>query len=58
MIRERKRVVMRKRPICITVDHDTLEDHCATIRHRDSVEQQRVKIEILKTIIENEVAMK
>ena len=49
---------MQGKPFCITVDHDTLEDHCATIRHRDSVEQQRVKIEILKTIIENEVAMK
>jgi len=45
-------------PFCITVDHDTLEDHCVTIRHRDTMEQQRVKIEDLKTIIENEVAMK
>lgn len=45
-------------PFCITVDHDSLEDHCVTIRHRDSMEQQRVKIEDLKTIIENEVAMK
>ena len=45
-------------PFCITVDHDSLEDHCVTIRHRDSMEQQRVKIENLKTIIENEVAMK
>ena len=49
---------MQGKPFCITVDHDTLEDHCATIRHRDSVEQQPVKIENLKTIIENEVAMK
>jgi len=45
-------------PFCITVDHDSLEDHCVTIRHRDSMKQQRVKIEDLKTIIENEVAMK
>tara|TARA_B110001469_G_scaffold5219_1_gene5541 strand:+ start:12776 stop:14320 length:1545 start_codon:yes stop_codon:yes gene_type:complete len=45
-------------PFCITVDHDSLEDHCVTIRHRDSMEQQRVKIEDLKTIIENEAAMK
>ena len=45
-------------PFCITVDHDSLEDHCVTIRHRDSMEQQRVKIENLKTIIENEVAIK
>ena len=45
-------------PFCITVDHDSLEDNCVTIRHRDSMEQQRVKIEDLRTIIENEVAMK
>ena len=45
-------------PFCITVDHDTLEDKCVTIRYRDTMEQQRVKIEDLKTIIENEVAMK
>ena len=45
-------------PFCITVDHDSLEDQCVTIRHRDSMEQQRVKIEDLKTIIDNEVAMK
>ncbi|MDA9125489.1 glycine--tRNA ligase [Flavobacteriaceae bacterium] len=45
-------------PFCITVDHDSLEDNCVTIRHRDSMEQQRVKIEDLRIIIENEVAMK
>ena len=45
-------------PYCITVDHDSLEDNCVTIRHRDSMEQQRVKIEDLKMIIENEVDMK
>ena len=45
-------------PFCITIDHDTLEDQCVTIRHRDSMKQQRVKINDLKTIIENEVAMK
>ena len=45
-------------PFCITVDHDTLEDECVTIRHRDTMKQERVKIVNLKTIIENEVAMK
>jgi glycyl-tRNA synthetase len=45
-------------PFCITVDHDTLEDQCVTIRHRDTMAQQRVKIEDLKPIIEKEVAMK
>ncbi|MDN6317965.1 MAG: His/Gly/Thr/Pro-type tRNA ligase C-terminal domain-containing protein, partial [Lactococcus lactis] len=42
-------------PFCITVDHDTKEDGTVTIRHRDSMEQQRVKIEDLKAIIQKEV---
>ena len=45
-------------PFCITIDHDSLDDHCVTIRHRDSMEQQRVKIGDLKAIIDAEVAMK
>ena len=42
-------------PFCITVDHDTLNDNTVTIRHRDSMEQQRVKIEDLRNIIKQEV---
>ncbi|MGO2103173.1 MAG: glycine--tRNA ligase [Psychroflexus halocasei] len=42
-------------PFCITVDHDTKEDGTVTIRHRDNMEQQRVKIEDLKAIIQKEV---
>ncbi len=42
-------------PFCITVDHDTLEDNTVTIRHRDTMEQKRVKIEDLRTIIKKEV---
>jgi glycyl-tRNA synthetase len=45
-------------PFCITVDHDTLEDDTVTIRHRDTMEQQRVKIEDLKAIINKEVDVK
>ena len=45
-------------PFCITVDHDTLEDNMVTIRHRDTMEQQRVKIEDLKDIIKKEVDVK
>jgi glycyl-tRNA synthetase len=29
-------------PLCITVDHQTLEDGTVTIRHRDSMQQERV----------------
>jgi len=34
-------------PYCITVDYDTLEDDCVTVRDRDSMKQERVKIEDL-----------
>ena len=39
----------------MTVDHDSLTDGCVTIRHRDTMEQQRVKIEDLHAIISKEV---
>jgi len=45
-------------PFCITVDHQTIEDETVTIRHRDSMKQDRVKISELRAIIENEVSMK
>ena len=45
-------------PFCITVDHQTLEDNTVTIRHRDSMEQERVAIEKLRDIILTEVSMR
>lgn len=45
-------------PFCVTVDHQTLEDETVTIRHRDSMKQDRVKISDLKSIIEAEVSVK
>jgi glycyl-tRNA synthetase len=44
-------------PFCITVDHQTLEDQTVTIRHRDSMEQNRVRIDALKNIIAQEVSI-
>ncbi|MDE7369796.1 MAG: glycine--tRNA ligase, partial [Muribaculaceae bacterium] len=44
-------------PFCITVDHQSLEDNTVTIRHRDSMEQSRVKIEDLHELIHNEVSL-
>ena len=38
-------------PFCITVDHDSLNDGCVTLRYRDTMEQDRVKIEDLHEII-------
>ena len=39
-------------PVCITYDFDSLEDGCVTVRDRDTMEQQRIKIEDLKSYIE------
>lgn len=35
-------------PFCIAVDYETMENDTVTIRHRDSMEQERVKIADLK----------
>lgn len=45
-------------PFCITVDHQTLEDNTVTLRHRDSMKQDRVKISELRSIINEDVAMR
>ena len=44
-------------PYCITIDHQTLEDNSVTIRYRDSMEQERVKISQLKDIITEKVSI-
>jgi glycyl-tRNA synthetase len=38
-------------PYCITVDYQTLEDGTVTVRNRDTMQQDRVKIEELITFI-------
>ena len=38
-------------PLCITVDFDSLEDNAVTVRHRDSMEQERVAIDKLSTYV-------
>ena len=45
-------------PFCITVDHQTVEDKTVTIRHRDTMIQERVAITDLKNIIEKEVSVR
>jgi len=35
-------------PFCVTIDHQTLEDDTVTVRERDSMKQERVKINELK----------
>jgi glycyl-tRNA synthetase len=45
-------------PYCITIDHQSLEDQTVTIRYRDTMEQERVKISDLTGIISEKVSMK
>ena len=45
-------------PFCITIDHDTLEDNCVTIRYRDTMEQDRVPIASLRKIMEEKVSLR
>ena len=35
-------------PVCITVDHQAIEDKTVTIRYRDTMKQERLKIEEIK----------
>ena len=44
-------------PFCITVDHQSLEDGCVTVRDRDTMSQERVKIEDLHAMIEKKVSL-
>ena len=38
-------------PFCITIDHQTLQDNAVTIRHRDTMEQERIPIAQLYDIL-------
>jgi len=42
-------------PFCVTVDHDSLQDNCVTIRERDTMTQERVPIAELRSIIDKKV---
>ncbi|CDE86295.1 glycine--tRNA ligase [Prevotella sp. CAG:891] len=44
-------------PYCITIDHDTLTDNCVTLRDRDTMEQTRVPIAELRSLIEDKVSI-
>ena len=44
-------------PFCITVDHETKDNNTVTIRHRDSMDQKRVNIDELRSIILQEVSV-
>ncbi len=43
-------------PFCLTFDFDSLEDNCVTVRDRDTMTQERVKISELKSFLEDKIA--
>lgn len=40
---------------CVTVDHQTEDDNTVTIRHRDTMEQERIAIDALESYVKNHV---
>lgn len=38
-------------PLCVTVDFESLEDNQVTLRHRDSMKQERVSVDRLKSVV-------
>ena len=43
-------------PFCVTYDFDSEEDGCVTVRDRDTMEQERIKISGLSDYIEKKMA--
>ena len=43
-------------PYCVTVDFETEQDGCVTVRDRDSMEQVRIKIEEVSGYIAERIA--
>ena len=44
-------------PYCVTVDYDSLADNTVTLRFRDTMQQERVSIDQLNSIIEDKVSI-
>ncbi len=42
-------------PLCVTVDFDTLNDQAVTVRHRDTMEQERISIKELNQYVQNKL---
>ncbi len=45
-------------PFCITIDYETLKDNCVTLRHRDTMQQERIPIDKVAQIVEEKVSLK
>jgi glycyl-tRNA synthetase len=45
-------------PFCVTIDHETLQNDTVTLRHRDSMKQDRIKISEIKGVLEKACSIK
>lgn len=43
-------------PFCVTIDHQTKEDQTVTIRHRDSMKQERIPLSEVINIVEKAIS--
>ena len=44
-------------PLCITIDHDSLEDNAVTVRERDGMTQERIAISDIASYVDARVSM-
>lgn len=42
-------------PFCVTVDHQTKDDNTVTIRYRDDMRQERIKLEDVKALVQQKI---
>ncbi len=42
-------------PFCVTVDHQTKEDNMVTLRYRDTMKQERISVQSIKSTIEKAI---
>ncbi|MBN1914383.1 MAG: glycine--tRNA ligase [Parachlamydiales bacterium] len=45
-------------PYCITVDYDTMDNQTVTLRHRDSMEQERIPLETLEEVLREKLNLR
>lgn len=45
-------------PFCVTVDHETLQNDTVTLRHRDSMKQDRIRIADIKPALDKACSIK
>jgi glycyl-tRNA synthetase len=44
-------------PYCVAIDYQTLEDQTVTVRHRNSMQQERMTLEEVKNLLRSTATM-